>query len=385
METSFFFYTSYAEWGRAGLTEDQYYMYLAAILYYGTTGTYEINDPAVESLFTQVRYSIDATKKRYEKAKRNGAKGGRPGISGPQMRLYAAQMSCPMVHTDVTQEFLMEEYGCSKRTVQRKCPTDYLEKLDEMRREREENTQIYYHGRSRYKAMGITLYDFIGPSLPDLYQILFLDNLERALCIGLEDVKELTKGRPYTRLRIESYSEGERWANRIEQEILKTGKTPYGDRVEVVRDSDGGRRLKVVAKAGDEMDPAEVTESEVKEDGVTESSLVKDGVEKNEVAKSTKKDADEKKEYLLYALCYAKEGEILLFDSYSDAMRAMMDKRPDNRKMGDSYENIKEWIDSLPPPEGDSTRWYHIVIGKKAPEFQHTWIPSRAFYNRSGM
>lgn len=377
METIFFFYTSYVEQGRAGLTESQYHMYLDAIVHYGTAGTYEISDPAVEAIFTQVKYSIDASKKRHEKAKRDGAKGGRPSVaSGPDMRHYAVMMSRSQPYLDVDQKFLADEYDCSKRTVQRKCSNDFLEMLEKRREKEEEYRIIYERGSSRFKSQGITLNDFVWMnSKPNYYQILFLDTLERNICVREEDVKELAKGRPYTYLLVHSYREGECWADRMEKNILKTGKTPYGDSVKLVEDSNGCRRLKVIARAGEEQDVSAVAESEAIEDGIVKNNLNPNEAQKDDIVEGIKEDdTEKKKDTRIFARYFVRSREVLLYDSFYDFILAGMDGRKNENTIANDLLELKDWIGSFPtPPE-------HI---KKATikKFQHTWLPSRAFRN----
>ena len=78
MKTKFWFYPSYLEGAEKVLDTKQYYLFLDALVSYGTTGKFKIRDPLVEALFMQVKASIDAAEKRHKRAIVNGSKGGRP-------------------------------------------------------------------------------------------------------------------------------------------------------------------------------------------------------------------------------------------------------------------------------------------------------------------
>ena len=211
MLSEFYFYTSYVEWARKALTGDLFYMLLEAIIYYGTTGTCEIESPVVVAVFTQMRYSINASKQRYERAKTNGAKGGRPSVSTrAEIRLFIFEMirkfGC------VTYKDLVDYYGCSKRTVLRMCSKEYIESLI---KEMEDRFWIYQNKGGGYSGIIVRF-----------YAVYFLDQKKYEMYINRNDALEEMEGHPCTWTSVYGRGEALRWANGITELLSRSAKIP---------------------------------------------------------------------------------------------------------------------------------------------------------------
>ena len=211
MLSEFFFYTSYIEMARIALTGDQYHMFLKAVMYYGVTGTCEIEDPLVKALFIQVKYSIDASKRRYEKAKIDGEKGGRPSAA------TRAEIRLDIFETirkfgEVTLKDLMDCYGCSKRTLLRKCSQKYI---DDMIKEMDDRFSDYQNKGGGYNGIIVGFYAFY-----------FLDKKRYEIYINRDDALEEMEGHPCTWKIVYARDEAMEWAAKITEELSHSGSIP---------------------------------------------------------------------------------------------------------------------------------------------------------------
>ena len=211
MLSEFFFYTSYAEMARIALTGDQYHMFLKAVVYYGVTGTCEIEDPLVKAIFVQAKYSIDASKRRHEKAKIDGAKGGRPSAATrAEVRLYIFEMICRF--GEVTVEDLISYYACSKRSILRKCSKKYIEDMIK------EMDELFFDHQN--KGGG---YDGISVRF---YAVYFLDEKRYEIYINRDDALEEMEGHLCTWKIVSGRGEAMRWADNITVQLTYSDSIP---------------------------------------------------------------------------------------------------------------------------------------------------------------
>lgn len=167
MKQQFFFYKSYVTDVEGCFTEAQYREYLEAIISYGVTGTFQIEDPCVLSAFTQRRASIDASQSRYERAVKNGKKGGRK----PQLTGYGiARVLVADIVSEPYPASLAEFFGCSEKTILRKFSKEELADMVELA-ELKRDARHYERYFDRYSRCGFTdedkflfLCDILGPS-----------------------------------------------------------------------------------------------------------------------------------------------------------------------------------------------------------------------------
>ena len=74
----FFVYNDYIKPAYKALSEEQFKDFATAMVLYGATGSYPPINPIAEVFLVQVMPLIDKYDRKYTKAKKGGAKGGRP-------------------------------------------------------------------------------------------------------------------------------------------------------------------------------------------------------------------------------------------------------------------------------------------------------------------
>jgi hypothetical protein len=108
----FFFYKSYFDVKDSFPEEDMQWEYLKAVVTFGVTGTYQIENPIVKAVFVNVKEQIMHAKKQNAINTAIGKKGGRP-----------RQVDRSMVKAFSEQGYSVKEIAevmqCSVRTVQR--------------------------------------------------------------------------------------------------------------------------------------------------------------------------------------------------------------------------------------------------------------------------
>lgn len=118
MNNSFVFYNTFYETYLA-LREGDHdaqelaRQYLEAVIEYGLTGEFDETNKIVLGMMQQVKFSISKAKDRYEVAKENGSKGGRPTkAKEDEVKELLAQ--------NKTAKEIAAILGCSERTAQRR-------------------------------------------------------------------------------------------------------------------------------------------------------------------------------------------------------------------------------------------------------------------------
>lgn len=222
METAFFFYTSYVEQGRTGLTESQYHMYLDAIVHYGTAGTYVISDPAVEAIFTQVKYSIDSSKKRYEKAKKDGKKGGRPeAMQIAEIEFYTVYgppSNRPNTYNRMAfAKEMAKTYNCSERTILRKISSERLKELGRRADDVEDLIREYYAMRGTKADCECSLNEWLWQNGYDrkIYVLYDIDEKEWHCFFSWEDQNKAQKGHNCLKKSFGDFSSAYKWYQEI--------------------------------------------------------------------------------------------------------------------------------------------------------------------------
>lgn len=155
MNREFFFYRSYITDVEGCFTEKQYREYLEAIISYGVTGTYQIDDPYILPIFIQRKASIDASQSRYMRAVINGRKGGRK-LQVKKWEIIEA------LKLGVLVEDLPRFFGCSEKTISRRFSKQELEQLVMLREIRvyvQRNNRNYSTEKSG-KGCDLTKYDY---------------------------------------------------------------------------------------------------------------------------------------------------------------------------------------------------------------------------------
>lgn len=122
MDREFFFYKGYITDVAGCFTEKQYREYLEAIISYGVTGTYKIDDPYILPVFIQRKASIDASQARHKRAVINGKKGGRK-IKITKWEILEA------LKLGLSVEELPQFFGCSEKTISRRFSRQEYEQL----------------------------------------------------------------------------------------------------------------------------------------------------------------------------------------------------------------------------------------------------------------
>ncbi len=125
MKDAFPFYKRYVSDSiKNALTENQFWNYLEAVIYCGTNGEYHIEDPIVEAVFSQIKASIIASQKRYQRYIWYGEKGGCPEkYSRHDMVEVIRKYGC------YNCEDVAHYLGCSLKTVKRKISDREIEEL----------------------------------------------------------------------------------------------------------------------------------------------------------------------------------------------------------------------------------------------------------------
>lgn len=142
MNREFFFYKSYVTDVKDFFTEKQYREYVEAIIYYGVTGSYHIEDASILPAFIQRKASIDASQARYKSSKINGRKGGRPRTITKGEIIEALKLG--LGYENNIKE-VADFFGCSERTILRRFNKQELEeliKMAEIRRHVQRNNNL---------------------------------------------------------------------------------------------------------------------------------------------------------------------------------------------------------------------------------------------------
>ena len=169
MNSKFWFYTNYITIAKSALNPDQYYNYLDAIVSYGTKGEADVCDPIAEALFAQVKPSIDASKQRYNRAVKNGSKGGRP----PKITRRHIVAAIDRTKSDNPQ-ILAIDLGCSSRAILNYYTVEQLRELKKWLKEQEwyknhfRPSKKYPNLRDWLEAHQV-LYIQRFPDWPDIY------------------------------------------------------------------------------------------------------------------------------------------------------------------------------------------------------------------------
>lgn len=120
----FFMYNEYVQPAYKALSEKDFKDFVMAMVLYGTIGSYLPISPLAEAFLLQVKPLIDKYDRKYTKAKKGGALGGRPPLVTNEKIKNAIQYQ--NLSTIVE---LAEYFHCSTRTISRHIRKEEIEGL----------------------------------------------------------------------------------------------------------------------------------------------------------------------------------------------------------------------------------------------------------------
>lgn len=117
----FFVYNDYIKPAYKTLSEEQFKDFATAMVLYGTTGSYPPINPIAEVFLVQVMPLIDKYDRKYTKAKKGGANGGRPPKVTKDEIKKAIQN-----HGICSVSELSAYFNCCERTITRHITEDEI-------------------------------------------------------------------------------------------------------------------------------------------------------------------------------------------------------------------------------------------------------------------
>ncbi len=119
LNKGFFVYNEYIKPAYKALSEEQFKDFATAIVLYGTIGSYPSINPIAELFLVQVIPFIDKYDRKYTKAKKGGANGGRPPKVTKDKIINAIQNQGISSLSE-----LAEYFNCCERTITRHITED---------------------------------------------------------------------------------------------------------------------------------------------------------------------------------------------------------------------------------------------------------------------
>ncbi len=121
LNKGFFVYNEYIKPAYKALSEEQFKDFATAIVLYGTIGSYPPINPIAELFLVQVIPFIDKYDRKYTKAKKGGANGGRPPKVTKDKIINAIQNQGISSLSE-----LAEYFNCCERTITRHITEDEI-------------------------------------------------------------------------------------------------------------------------------------------------------------------------------------------------------------------------------------------------------------------